>query len=92
MGSVLCIVFGGDPVLVFAPVWLHQGGIDVGGCDGGALGAHGLYEAGGGEVDAVAEDAAGTGGDQVQGCGVQSAVSELLRAELRRTRFAELRS
>ena len=54
VGSVLfCILFGVDPVLVLAPVWLHQGGVDVGGGDCGALCAHGLYEAGGGEVNGM---------------------------------------
>ena len=54
VGSVLfCILFGVDPVLVLAPVWLHQGGVDVVGGDGGGLGAHSLYEAGCSEVNGM---------------------------------------
>lgn len=55
VGSVFsCIAGGGDPVVVVAPVWLHECGVDVASGDGGGLAAHGLHEAGGGEVDSVA--------------------------------------
>ena len=83
MGSVFsCIVCGGDPVVAFAPVRLHERGVDVGGGDGVGLGAHRLHEAGGGEVDGVAQDAAAAGGDQVEGGGVQTAVGESAAVEL----------
>ena len=84
MGSGLffIVVSACDPVVVLAPVWLHEGGVDVcgGGC--GALCAHGLYETCGGEVDCVSQDASGTGGDEVQGGGIESAVCECAALEL----------
>ena len=68
------IVGGGDPVVVLAPVRLHQRGVDVGGGDGGGLGAHRLHQAGGGEVDGVAQDERfnGIGREGLQQLGVGS--------------------
>ena len=67
---------------MFAPVRLHEGGVDVGRGGGGGLCADALHEAGGGEVDGVAQDASATGGDQVKSCVVEAAVGESTAVEL----------
>ena len=58
-----------------------RGGVDVGGGRGGGLGAHGLDEGGGGEVDGVAEDAAAVCGNEVEGGGVDAAVGQTAALE-----------
>ena len=65
-----------DPVVVVAPVRLHQGGVHVPGENAGTLGAHGLDKAASGQVHCVPEDAFTAGGDQVQGSRIDTAVGQ----------------
>ena len=54
VGRVCLVIILCDPVVVVAPVGLHEGGVDVLCGDGGFGGADSLDEAGCGEVDGVA--------------------------------------